>query len=163
MNAPLPNLLKFDVAALAQAIASNAAYDGLAIKLSSTQWEVFSSYVQPFASMQGQLVIEQGAKDRSVYFVESGQLSVHYQDEKARVRLAMVGPGSVVGEGAFFSHMPRSATVQAASHSKLWCMNPMRFIELSNRHSAIALEISMGLGGVLAKRLVNRPKRVAIT
>lgn len=163
MNAPLPNLLKFDVAGLAQAIASNDAYDCMALKLSPTQWDVFGSYVQPFASMQGQLVIEQGAKDRSVYFVESGQLSVHYQDEKGRVRLAMVGPGSVVGEGAFFSHLPRSATVQAASHSKLWCMNPMRFTELCNRHSAVALEVSMGLGGVLAKRLVNRPKRVAIT
>jgi hypothetical protein len=33
--------------------------------------------------------------------VESGTLSVHYQDEKERLRLAVVGPGSVVGEGAF--------------------------------------------------------------
>ncbi|RZI98743.1 MAG: cyclic nucleotide-binding domain-containing protein, partial [Haliea sp.] len=30
-------------------------------------------------------------------------------------------------------------------------------------HSPIALELTLGMGGVLAKRLYNRPKRVAVT
>ncbi len=163
MNAPLPQTLKFEVSGLASVIADSNAYDALCCKLSPTQWDVLGSFIQPFAALQGQVVIEQGGKDRSLYFVESGQLSVHYQDEKGRVRLALVGVGSVVGEGAFFSHLPRNATVQAAGNCKLWCLTPTRFTELSNRHPALALELSMALGSVLAKRLVNRPKRVAIT
>ena len=37
------------------------------------------------------MLIEQGASDRTVYFVESGQLTVHYEDDKNRLRLASVG------------------------------------------------------------------------
>ena len=107
--------------------------------------------------------MEQGALDRTLYFVESGTLSVHYEDEKARVRMALVGAGTVLGEGAFFSHMPRSATVHASTPCKLWCLTPMRFLELATRHSPIALELTMAMGSVMAKRLYNRPKRVAVT
>ena len=105
----------------------------------------------------------QGTTDRTVYFIETGTLSVHYEDEKARVRMAMVGPGTVVGEGAFFAHQQRSATVQAASACKVWALSAQRFSELAHRHPAIALELVLAMGGVMAKRLYNRPSRVAVT
>jgi CRP-like cAMP-binding protein len=88
---------------------------------------------------------------------------VHYQDEKERLRLAIVGPGSVVGEGAFFSMRPRSATVQTGAPSRLWALTALRFSELSNRQPAIALGLVMAVGAVLAKRLGNRRRRVAAT
>lgn len=163
MNAPLPTALKFDLQGLVRAIALNHAFDSFNSNISTQQWETLAGYLQPFALMQGQVLIEQGGNDRSLYFIESGSLSVHYEDDKGRVRLAIVGPGSVVGEGAFFSHLPRNATVQAAAASKLWCLTPIRFTELSNRRPEIALEIAMALGGIVARRLVNRPKRVAVT
>ena len=61
------------------------------------------------------------------------------------------------------SHQARSATVQASTSCKLWCLTPMRFLELANRHSAVALELTLAMGGVMAKRLYNRSKRVAVT
>jgi CRP-like cAMP-binding protein len=88
---------------------------------------------------------------------------VHYQDDKSRIRMALVGAGSMVGEGAFFSNQPRNATVQASGDCQLWCLTPMRFLELSNRHSPIALELTLGMAAVMAKRLYIRPKRVAVT
>ena len=78
--------------------------------------------MQPFAMQQGQVLIEQGSSDQTLYFIESGTLSVHYEDDKGRVRLALVAAGTVVGEGAFFSRMPRNATVQASNASKVWCL-----------------------------------------
>ena len=119
--------------------------------------------MQPFVLQSGQIVIEQGAQDRTLYFIESGGLSVHYEDDKGRVRMALVSAGSVVGEGAFFSHLARSATVQTTGLSKLWCLTSLRFLELSNRHSPLALELAVALGAVMAKRLFNRPRRVAVT
>ena len=127
------------------------------------QWELLGTYMQPFALMQGQVLIEQNAQDRTVYLVEAGTLTVHYEDDKGRVRLAIVGPGSAVGEGAFFTRHPRTATVQAASACKIWCLTPIRFTELSNRNPALALEIAMALGSLVSRRLVNKPKRVAVT
>ena len=109
------------------------------------------------------MLFAKGTNDRTLYLVESGSLSVHFEDEKQRLRLAIVGPGSMVGEGAFFSHQPRSATVQAGAPSKLWSLPALRFTELCNRQPAVALHLAMAAGAVLAKRLGNRRRRIAST
>lgn len=163
MNAPLPTTLTFEIKGLVQAVAHNHSNDSFQPTLTPSQWEQLGSYMQPFALAQGQKLIEQGAKDRTLYLVEAGTLTVHYEDVKGRVRLAIVGPGSAVGEGAFFTRMPRNATVQAASACKIWSLTPIRFTELSNRHPALALEVAMALGSLVSRRLMNKPKRVAVT
>ena len=163
MNAPLPTPLQFDVQGLVQAIARNQTTDAFRPMLNPKQWEVLGTYLQPFAVRQGQVLIEQNATDRTVYLVESGALTVHYEDDKGRLRLASVEGGSAVGEGAFFTRNPRSATVQAANAAKLWSLSPIRFTELSNRQPAMALEIAMALGALVSRRLANRPRRVAVT
>lgn len=163
MNAPLRAPVKFDIQGLIDAIRQNHSPDSFEPALAPAQWEILSNYMQPFALTQGQVLIEQKALDRTLYMVEKGGLSVHYQDDKGRVRLAVVGPGSAVGEGAFFTRQPRNATVQAASPSKIWCLTPIRFTELSNRNPGVALEVAMALGALVSRRLVNKPKRVAVT
>ncbi len=163
MNAPLPTTIRFDIQGLAQAIAHCHASDALRCQFNQPHWDILAGYLQPFSLNSGQVLMEQGALDRTLYFVESGTLSVHYEDEKARVRMALVGSGTVLGEGAFFSHLPRTATVNASTACKLWCLTPVRFLELANRHSPIALELTMAMGSVMAKRLYNRARRVAVT
>lgn len=163
MNAPIVGNIRFDIQGLAQAFAHCQASDAMRCQFSVSHWETLASYMHPFDLRSGQVLIEQGAADRTLYFVESGTLSVHLQDEKAQIHMALVGPGSVVGEGAFFSHQPRNATVQASGDCKLWCLTPMRFLELANRHSPVALELTLAMAAVLARRLYIRPKRVAVT
>ena len=163
MNARVPTDPRFDVLALAQAMRTSNALDAVPVNLSDVQWQLLGDYLQPVTLSQGQVLIEQGVKDRTVYFVESGSLTVHYEDDKDRVRIAMVGAGSVLGEGAFFSHLPRSATVNAGGHSRLWCLTPLRFRELSTRFPVIALELTVAIAAVLARRMYNKPKRVAVT
>lgn len=163
MNAPLPAPVRFDLQGLINAMAHSHASDALRCQLTPQQWEMLAGYMQPFALQPGQALIEQGSSDQTLYFIESGTLSVHYQDEKGRVRLAMVAAGSMVGEGAFFSRLPRNATVQASNACQLWCLTAIRFKELASRHSPIALELCLAMGGVMAKRLYNRPRRVAVT
>lgn len=163
MNAPLRSPLKFDIQGLVHAISHNHSSDNFSPTLTVAQWDLLASYMQPFALMDGQRLIEQGALDRTLYLVEAGTLSVHYEDDKGRVRLAMVGPGSAVGEGAFFTRQPRNATVQASGICKIWCLTPIRFTELCNRNPPVALELAMALGSLVSRRLVNKPKRVAVT
>jgi CRP/FNR family transcriptional regulator, cyclic AMP receptor protein len=163
MNAPLPSQLHFDVQGLLHACEQNQSLDAFHPHMGSKQWELFGTYLQPFAVRQGQVVIEQQASDRTVYFVESGSLTVHHEDDKGRLRLAAVESGSAVGEGAFFTRQPRNATVQAASACKLWSLSPIRFIELTNRQPQLAVEITLALGSLVSRRLANRPKRVAVT
>ncbi|WP_309678250.1 cyclic nucleotide-binding domain-containing protein [Polaromonas sp.] len=163
MHAPIANTLSFDIRGLAQAIVNCPASDGLRCQFSEPHWDILGRYLQPFALTSGQVLMERGVLDRTLYFIESGTLSVHYQDEKARVRMAVVGAGTVLGEGAFFSHLPRTATVQASTACKLWSLTPLRFLELANRHNPIALELTLAMGAVMAKRLYNRARRVAVT
>jgi CRP-like cAMP-binding protein len=154
---------RFDILQLSQAMRMSSALDAVPMNLSDVQWRQLAEYLQPVSLQQGQVLIEQGVKDRTVYFVESGSLTVHFQDTRERVRIAMVGAGSLLGEGAFFSHLPRSATVNAGSDSRLWCLTPLRFRELSTRQPEIALELTVSMAAVLARRMYNKPKRVAVT
>lgn len=155
--------LRSDIQGLAQAMKLSSALDAVPLNLSADQWQTLADYLQPVVLKQGQVLIEQGVKDRTVYFVESGSLTVHYEDDKDRVRIAMVGAGSILGEGAFFSHLPRSATVNAGSHARLWCMTPLRFRELSTRFPSIALDLTVAMAAVLSRRMYHKPKRVAVT
>ena len=163
MNAPMRNPIKFDVQGLVRAVHDNVASDSFKPALTPAQWDLLGSYLQPFAVTAGQVLIEQNGTDRTLYIVETGSLTVHYEDSKKRVRLAVIGPGSAVGEGAFFSRQPRSATVQASAPGKIWSLPPMRFTELSNRQPQVALEIAMALGSLVSRRLSNKPRRIAVT
>lgn len=163
MNDPLPSPIKLDLSGLTNAIVQATAEDSMSNPLSSAQWDILSAYLQPMTLASGQTLFLQGASERTLYFVESGSLSVHYEDEKERLRLAIVTAGSVVGEGAFFSHRPRNASVQATAPCKLWSLTAMRFTELGNRQPAVALQLVMAVGAVIAKRMGNRRRRAATT
>ena len=148
---------------LCRAIAQNTSYDAFAPALNAQQWEAVAAYLQPFDLAAGQVLIDQGAQDRTVFMIESGALSVHLIGDKGQMQLAILNPGSVVGEGSFFSRAPRSANVVATGAARVWRLTGIRFAELSNRQPNLALELTMGLGAVIAKRLVNKQKRVAVT
>ncbi|SCK62289.1 Cyclic nucleotide-binding domain-containing protein [Variovorax sp. HW608] len=148
---------------LCRAVAQNTSYDAFAPAFNAQQWETLGSYLQPFDLAAGHVLIDQGAHDRTLFFIESGALSVHVIGDKGQMRLAILNPGSVVGEGAFFSRLPRSANVVATGAARVWRLTALRFSEMSNRQPSLALELTMSLGAVIAKRMVNKPKRVAVT
>lgn len=127
------------------------------------QWDVVAEYVHRSELMQGQVLITQGAKDRTLYLVESGSLTVHFEDSAGYIRQAIVGAGSAVGEGSFFSHLPRNATVQAATPCAVWSLTPMRFSELSNRQPAVALAVALALAALVSRRMLDTRKRNAVT
>lgn len=163
MNVLSPAASRVDLQGLIDAISQASADDSMINPLLPAQWDALAAYLLPCVLPTGHVLFSQGTTDRTLYLVESGSLSVHFQDEKERLRLAIVGPGSVIGEGAFFSHRARSATVQASGPCKLWSLTAIRYTELANRQPAIALGLVMAAGSVLAKRLGNRRRRVAAT
>ncbi|MCR8957774.1 cyclic nucleotide-binding domain-containing protein [Variovorax sp. CCNWLW225] len=148
---------------LSRAIADNNSNDAFALTLNVQQWETLAGYLQPIDTGVGDVLIEQGTHDRSVYFLEGGAISVHRVSSKEQMKLAVLMPGSVVGEGSFFSREPHSANVVVTGAGRVWRLTAIRFAEMSNRQPNLALEIAMGLGAVIAKRMGHRSKRVAVT
>ena len=162
MNSYQSSFAKFELQNLSAAIARNKDYDALPLALSATEWAPLSGYLQPFTLARDQVLIEQDAMDRTLYFVESGTLSVHREDRDGGMTLALVGAGSVLGEGSFFSSLSRKASAMGSSPCRLWSLTVNRFLELANRQPALALRVTLALGAVLAKRVENSPRRAAV-
>ena len=97
MNIAAIPILKAQLMGLVQAISQAATEDSMGNMLSSEQWDLLLPYLRPMELPVGQVLFAQGTTERTLYLVESGSLTVHYEDEQQRVRLAIVGPGSVVG------------------------------------------------------------------
>ena len=152
-----------NVRGLVDAVAHNTVEDSLGKALTPLQWEAMAPFLQPFSLAQSQMLIAQGSLDRTLYFLETGSLSVHYEDEAGRVHLAIVQAGNAVGEGGFFSQMPRNATVQAVSDCKLWNLTYLRFVDMSQKLPRVALALSLALGAIISKRMVDRRKRISVT
>ena len=148
---------------LSRAIAENINIDAFTLTFNVQQWETLAGYLQPIETGVGDVLIEQGTPDRSVFFVESGAISVHRVSSKEQMKLAVLTAGSVVGEGSFFSRQPHSANVVVTGAGRVWRLTAIRFAEMSNRQPNMALEIAMALGAVIAKRMAHRSKRVAVT
>lgn len=141
----------------------SSALDAVPLNLTDGQWALLGTYLQPVTLRQGQVLIEQGGCDRTVYFVEGGSLTVQEESTDMARRVSVVGAGSVLGEGAFFSHLPRSATVNAAGTCRLWCMTPLRFRELSAQHPPIALNLAVAMAAVLGRRLHHPTRQLSVT
>lgn len=163
MNSSASIAGKATIANLMAACHNNANEDALAQFIKPAHWGLLEPYLQPVPLTQAQVLISRGANERSVYFIENGSLSVHYEREPGRVRMAVVMAGSAVGEGGFFSHQPRNATVQAASACRVWVLTPIRFGELTNRQPGVALAVVMGLGALMSRRMLDRRKRISVT
>ena len=148
---------------LIEAVNANKSDDTLGRFMTARAWNVLANYLSLEKVERGHVVMAQGALDRALYFVESGVLVVHYGTRNAEVQIALLGPGSVVGEGAFFSEIPRNATVQAKQPAVLWCLTPDRFRTLAKNETDTALALAMALGAVLSTRMSDIARKIAIT
>ncbi len=133
MDVPFFGASKHDVSRLLDAIASNKSDDTLSRFMPPAAWSVLAGYLSKETIERGHVLIAQGALDRTLYFVESGVLRVHYASRNGEMNIALLGPGAVVGEGSFFSEIPRNATVQATQSCTLWGLTPERFATMSKR------------------------------
>ena len=101
--------------------------------------------------------------DRKLYFLESGSLKVEIKTAAGFTQLAILAPGTVVGEGSFFSHLSRSSSVIAYSDCKVWELSTDGFALLSKQHPTVALALSMALGAIIATRMHDMSMRIAVT
>lgn len=74
----------------------------------------FLAYLEPFEVESGAHLIRQKEQSNDLYFLETGKVSVRLETSVGRtVRLRSMGPGTIVGEVAFYLDIPRSASVIA--------------------------------------------------
>jgi CRP/FNR family transcriptional regulator, cyclic AMP receptor protein len=62
---------------------------------------------------QGEFLFKEGDPPDAMYVIKSGKFDVVKAKGQSEIKLAELGPGSMVGEMAFFDNKPRSASVKA--------------------------------------------------
>jgi len=140
---------------LVQAIQTLNAEDAFRPRFDAQQWRTLGSYMTRHDLRAGDMLIRQGDHDRTVYFLAQGSLQVFVAGGTpgAAGRIAILRAGSVCGEPGLFADAPRMANVEAMTPVVVWALRLPRFQELAIRVPAVALELTLAAGAVMAARM----------
>ncbi len=139
---------------LVQAIQTLNTDDAFHARLNLEQWRTIGQYLTMHEIRSGDLVIKQGDVDRTMYFLGRGSLQVFRTGgPPGGNRIAILRPGSVVGEPGLFVDGPRMASVEAMTASVVWALRGPRLEELAQRSPGLAVELLRAAGGVMAVRI----------
>lgn len=138
-----------NVRQLVDAIAALDAKDALQCRLGHDGWKLLAPYLSVNFLQPGTVLIHEGDGDRTLYILAEGELKVQARGHE----IATLGPGVVVGEGAFFSGEPRSATIMSSSNGTAWSLSWEKFEAMSQQYPKLALDLTKGLAAVLAVRM----------
>ena len=121
--------------------------------LADSEWDVLISYMERKVYPARSRIVGAGQRDRALYLIVTGTVSVVVDTPKGPMQLAAIAEGSVFGEMSFFDGEPRSASVVALDQVEVLCLRVEALEQLSAWHPRIALKLLLELGKVLSKRL----------
>lgn len=119
-------------------------------------WERVLTYTEIHRLSSGEMVIDAGELDRSMYVVEKGQLEVLIPSDGADSeyrRFTVIDAGSIFGEQTFTDGRPRSASVRAMTDVELRKLDWQAFGALSKSEPVLAQTIMADLAKILSDRL----------
>ena len=154
-----------DFSELVQAIQTLNTEDAFRARLSLEQWRTIGPYFTQHEIRSGDLLVKQGDTDRSMYFLGRGSLQVFMTGgPPGSNKVAILRPGSVVGEPGIFHDGPRLANVEAMTPCIVFALRGPRLEELAQRSPPLALELVRAAGGVMATRMrANMTKQLPIS
>jgi SulP family sulfate permease len=104
---------------------------------------------------QGTTLFKKGDPGDALYFIERGELSVLLRLENGQVkRLRTFGPGTVVGEMALFSKMPRSADVVTDTVCRVRKLSADSLARMEREHPVAAIQFHNFVVKLLCTRLM---------
>jgi CRP-like cAMP-binding protein len=112
----------------------------------------------------GDTLFEEGDQGASLYFIIEGKLAVHKSTSMAgkRQAVALLGPGSVVGEGVLGQKTVRGATLVAVEKSVLAELTLTGFMEVRQNDPQLAIDILCKMLYLSSIRLQKSSARLAL-
>lgn len=138
-----------NVEQLVNAISKLEAADALQCKLTLQEWKSLAPYLSMRFLKEGDPLMTEGDTARELFILADGELKVSILGNP----IATLVPGTVVGEGSFFSGAPRSATVTPSQPGIAWGLSWDKFDAMTNKHPKLAVDLVKGLAAVLAVRM----------
>ncbi len=127
--------------------------------LSPAEWQRLIDVMERRRFAAGAVVIASGEADRSLYLVASGSVEVVVGEGRRARSVRVQGPGTILGEVAFFDGRPRSATVRAVEAAELLRLSADALEMLAARHPDLGRKVLTDLGRILALRLRHAEAR----
>lgn len=118
-------------------------------------WERLMSDAEAIELSDGELLLRRGETSCDLYFLVKGKLEVSMPRTQSisMSPLISIGPGSVVGEIAFFDDHGRSASVWSRGKSDLLRIPRPAFEDFKQAHPLLACDLLFAIGRILAERL----------
>ena len=138
-----------NVEQLVRAIGALDASDALQCKLTLDEWKSLAPYLSIRFLKTGDPLMQEGDCERELFILADGELEVTILGNT----IATLKPGTVVGEGTFFSGAPRSATVTPSQPGVAWGLKWDKFDAMTHKHPRLAVDLIKGLAAVLAVRM----------
>jgi CRP/FNR family transcriptional regulator, cyclic AMP receptor protein len=138
-----------NVEQLVRAIDALDASDALQCKLTLDEWKSLAPYLSIRFLKTGDPLMQEGDCERELFILADGELEVTILGNT----IATLKPGTVVGEGTFFSGAPRSATVTPSQPGVAWGLKWDKFDAMTHKHPRLAVDLIKGLAAVLAVRM----------
>ncbi len=113
-----------------------------------------SDYCQAYRAPQGTTVFAEGEQSNYLCLLVEGRLSVlkDADGEKSK-KLVDVRPGKTIGEMSVIDGLPYSATVKAATDSRLILITKENFTRVTEEHPRLGVKILWKFSQLLSLRL----------
>ncbi len=142
--------------------------DGLALPLQlfakgfkKEQIRLLRSYLQRSTLSAKELLIRQGETSDSVYFVESGQISIYIQTgNQYPIRLQTICIGTMVGEIGYCLNIPRTATIVADTNTVVYRLTKDAMETIKQEEPLLAESIQKLMMRVIAERLITANRQL---
>ena len=116
----------------------------------------FMTYLERREVPKGYYLMAQGDPPHSLYFLESGQVTVQLQNEFGQtVRLRTMGAGTVVGELGLYLKIPSTASVITEKPSTFYRLTAEALQQMEQREPEIASAFHRFMVSRLGERLVD--------
>lgn len=138
-----------NVQQLMDAVSQLDARDALQCKLTLQDWKALAPYLSMRFLRAGEPLMHEGEDDRELFILADGELEVRIRSHV----VATLRPGTVVGEGTFFSGEPRSATVVPSGPGVAWGLHWDKFNQMASKQPRLAADLAKALAAVLAIRM----------
>jgi CRP-like cAMP-binding protein len=156
-----------DTSELITAVQTLNTPDAFRPRIGPEQWRMITPFLTRHEIRSGDLLLKQGDGDRTMYFLERGNLQVYVTrtvPSTATYKIAILRPGSVVGEGGLFSEGGRMANVEAMTACVVWALRGPRLEELAARLPNLAFELVRAAASVMSVRMrANMERNIAFS
>ena len=103
----------------------------------------------------GEVIVHQGANQKSLYYIVSGTLEVVISSSTNEVKLGEIGPGDCIGEVSVFEPGEASATVRVLETCVLWSLDVDALQSFFEQLPVASGQLMLGIAQLLTKRLRN--------